>query len=192
MRKTFLAVAISVAMTALMWAQAGAQKTVDNEFVHQQFGDQFTYLPQIGVSVGDLDGDGIEDIVIAARCKNPMIDAAQHDFKVVDPLNSFYGYGDPRLTTTFAEGDPSLRGLVMLIIHGAGPDAWHSAKPKGKYVVVNLPFKSLSVRKMALNKKRMIEAIYVEEAGELGECSAVFFDPKKFNYMYVPMGGNMN
>jgi hypothetical protein len=55
---------------------------------------------------------------------------------------------------------------------------------------VNLPFKSLSVRKMQLNKKKMIEAIYVEEAGDLGECSAVFFDGKQFRY--VPMGGDMH
>lgn len=193
MRKIFLAMAFGFAMAVAMAAQgpAAAQKKIDNDFVHQQFGDQFTYLPQVGAAVGDLDGDGVEDVVIAARCKNPMIDQAQHNFKVVDPLNSFYGYGDPRLTTTFSEGDPSLRGLVMLIIHGAGPDAWRSATPKAKYVIVNLPFKAFSVRRMQLNKKRMIEALYVEEAGELGECSAVFFDGKKFSYVYVPMGGDM-
>lgn len=180
-----------MAVATFAQVPAAAQKKIDNEFVQQQFGDQFTFLPQIGIAVGDLDGDGVEDVIIAARCKNPMIDQAQHNFKVVDPLNSFYGYGDPRLTTTFSEGDPSLRGMVVLIIHGAGPEAWRSATPKAKYVIVNLPFKSISVRKMQLNKKRMIEAIYIEEAGEMGECSAVFFDAKKFNYVYVPMGGNM-
>ena len=38
-------------------------------------------------------------------------------------------------------------------------------------------------------RKKTIEAIYVEEAGEFGESSAVFFDGKKFRY--VPMGGDM-
>jgi hypothetical protein len=42
---------------------------------------------------------------------------------------------------------------------------------------------------MQLGKKKTIEAIYVEEAGDMGQSSAVFFDGKKFRY--VPMGGDM-
>ncbi len=60
--------------------------------------------------------------------------------------------------------------------------------PKAKYVVVNLPYKTISVRKMKMRKKS-VEALYVEEAGEMGDSSAVFFDGKKFHY--VPMGGSM-
>ena len=190
MRKIFLAVAFSLAMAFPMFAQgpAAALKKVDNEFVHQQFGDQFTLVPEVGAAAGDLDGDGVEDVIIAARCKNPMIDQAEHNYRVVDPYYDFFGYGDPRITTTFSEGDPALRGLVVLIIHGAGADGWRSATPKSKYVIVNLPFKALSIRKMQL-KKKTIEAIYVEEAGDMGQSSAVFFDGKKFRY--VPMGGDM-
>jgi hypothetical protein len=53
---------------------------------------------------------------------------------------------------------------------------------------VNLPYRNISVRKMKLRKKT-IEAVYVEEAGELQESSALFFDGRKFRY--VPMGGDM-
>jgi len=191
MRKISLAVAFCLAMAGAVVAQAPttSHKKVDSEFVLQQFGDQFTLLQEVAPAVGDLDGDGVEDVVIAARCKNPLLDQAQHNYQVVDPLNAFYGYGDPRITTTFSEGNPALRGLVVLIIHGAGPDAWRSATPKAKYVIVNLPFKGLSVRKMQLNKKKTIQAVYVEEAGDMGQSSAVFFDGKKFRY--VPMGGDM-
>ncbi len=163
-------------------------RKIDDDFVHQQFGDQFTFLSSVGIAVGDLDGDGVEDVVIAARCKNPMLDQSEHDFTVIDPYNAFFGYGNPQVTTTFSEGDPSLRGLVILIINGSGPEAWHSPKPKAKYVVVNLPYKAIYVRKFTLKKKR-IEGLYVEEAGSLGASSAVFFDGKKFQY--VPMGGDM-
>ena len=190
MRKIVLAVAFSLAMAVPVAAQGSAAlKKVDKEFVLQQFGDQFTLVPEVGTAVGDLDGDGVEDIVIAARCKNPMIDQAEHNFLVVDPYYDFFGYGDPRITTTFSEGNPALRGLVALVIYGDGPDAWRTSTPKAKFVIVNLPFKALSVRKMQLGKKKTIEAIYVEEAGDMGQSSAVFFDGKKFRY--VPMGGDM-
>jgi len=172
-------------------SKAGSASKIDNAFVQKQFGDQFTLLSNIPPVFGDLDGDGVEDAVIAARCKNPMLDQAEHDYKVVDPYYEFFGYGDPKITTTFSEGDPARRGLVALIIHGAGPDAWRSPKPKAKYVIVNLPYKGLSVRKLELNKKKTIEALYVQEAGDTGESSAVFFDPKKLHYRYVPMGGEM-
>jgi len=165
-----------------------ASRKIDNEFVQQQFGDQFTLLPDIAPAFGDLDGDGVEDVAIAARCKNPMLDQAEHKYMVVDPYNDFFGYGDPKVTTTFSEGDPTLRGLVVLIIHGAGPEEWRSANPKAKFVIVNLPYKTISVRKMHTRKKN-VEAIYVEESGDFGASSAVFFDGKKFRY--VPMGGDM-
>jgi|SRR5208282_4260607 len=191
MRKVFLLLAFSGAMLLPAFGQAPpAARKIDNEFVQRQFGNQFTLVPEIGAVFGDLDGDGVEDVVIAARCKNPMLDQGEHNYTVVDPYYDYFGYGDPRVTTTFSEGNPALRGLVVLIIHGAGPDGWRSATPKAKYVIVNLPYRALSVRKFKL-KKKTVEAIYVEEAGEMGDSSAVFFDGKKFRYRYVPMGGDM-
>ena len=170
------------------FTQAPTTRKIDNEFVKKQFGDQFTMLPEMAPVFGDLDGDGVEDVVIAARCKNPMLDQCEHNYTVLDPYNEFFGYGDPRMTTTFSEAVPERRGLVVLIIHGTGPDAWHAAAPKAKFVIVNLPYKTISVRKMSL-KKRKIEAVYVEEASDIGESSAQFFDGRKFRY--VPMGGDM-
>ena len=192
MRKVSLLLAFSafsVAMLIPAFAQGPpASRKIDNEFVQQQFGDQFTLLPEIGAVFGDLDGDGVEDVAIAARCKNPMLDQAEHKYTVMDPYYEFFGYGDPKLTTTFSEGDPTRRGLVVLIIHGAGKDGWRSATPKAKYVIVNLPYRTISIRKMGLRKKT-IEAIYIEESGDMGDSSALFFDGRKFRY--VPMGGNM-
>jgi hypothetical protein len=189
MRKAFLLLALSTAMLIPVFAQAPSpSRKIDNEFVQQQFGREFTLLPEIAPVFGDLDGDGVEDIVIAARCKNPMLDQGEHNYKVIDPYYDFFGYGDPKLTTTFSEADPKRRGLVVLIVHGSGRDAWRSATPKAKYVIVNLPYRTISVRKMKL-RKRTIEAVYVEEAGDTGDSSALFFDGHKFRY--VPMGGDM-
>jgi hypothetical protein len=198
MRKLIVLLALSVAVllpvavgqTASQPAaiQQAANHKIDNDFVQAQFGNQFTLLPEVGAMFGDLDGDGVEDAVIAARCKNPLLDEAEHNYTVLDPYYTFYGYGDPKLTTTFKEGVPARQGLVVLIIHGVGPEGWRSATPKSKFVIVNLPFRAVSVRKMQLRKKT-VEAVYIEEAGELGASSALFFDGKK--YKYVPMGGNM-
>ena len=189
MRKAFFLLAFSIAMLLPAFGQGSpAARKIDNEFVQQQFGKEFTLLPEFAPVFGDLDGDGIEDVVIAARCKNPMLDQGDHNYTVMDPYYDFFGYGNPRLTTTFSEGDPAHRGLVVLIIHGAGTDGWRSATPKAKFVIVNLPYRTLSVRKFKL-RKRTVEAIYVEEAGDFGASSAVFFDGRKFRY--VPMGGDM-
>ena len=189
MRKVSLLLAFSVAIMLPAFGQGqSAALKIDNDFVQQQFGSQFTILPDVGPAFGDLDGDGVEDLVIAARCKNPMLDQAEHNYTVMDPYNEFFGYGDPKLTTTFSEGVPERRGLVVLIIYGAGHDGWRSATPKAKFVIVNLPYRTISVRKMKMRKKT-IEAVYVEEAGDTGDSSALFFDGKKFRY--VPMGGDM-
>src|SRR5271163_4085556 len=185
MRKAFLlplVLAFSAVISISVFGQGQpAASKIDDDFVKKQFGNQFTILTEMQPVIGDLDGDGAEDVAIAARCKNPMLDQSEHGYTVVDPYNDFFGYGDPRVTTTFSEAVPERRGLVVLIIHGKGPEGWRSASPKAKFVIVNLPYKAISVRKMKFRKKT-IEAVYIEESGDTGESSALFFDGKKFKY----------
>jgi hypothetical protein len=65
MRKVSLLLAFSVAMLIPAFGQgAAAARKVDNAFVQQQFGREFTLVPEIGAVFGDLDGDGVEDVVI--------------------------------------------------------------------------------------------------------------------------------
>ncbi len=169
--------------------KAGRASAVDNDFVQKQFGNSCTLVPGPLPLTADLDGDGIEDVVIVARCTNPLADQSEHNYKVVDPYNSFFGFGDPRITTTFASEDPQGRGLALLIIHGAGPEAWRAATLKAKFLVINLPFKQLAVKKLARGKKTIM-AIYAEEAHEgEGTVSVVFWDGKK--YKYQPLGSSM-
>src|SRR6266851_10456963 len=114
MRKVSLLLAFSVAMLIPAFGQVPpAAPKVDNEFVQQQFGREFTLLPELAPVFGDLDGDGVEDVVIAARCKNPMLDEAEHNYTVIDPYYTFFGYGDPKVTMSFVEDSPSKRGLVV-------------------------------------------------------------------------------
>jgi hypothetical protein len=165
-----------------------AKPTVDNAFIQKQFGSTCSLIG-LDPLVADLDSDGIEDVVIPARCTNPMMDQVEDSFVVVDPYNSFFGYGNPKITTQFASEDPDRRGYSLLVIHGLGPEAWHSATPKAKFIIVNLPFKQVVVKKLAVKKKRMIMGIFAEETSGDQMTSVVFWDGKK--YKYEPLGSSM-
>jgi len=158
---------------------------VTDEFVHKQFGENCSVLAGPPQFVADFDGDGVDDLVVAARCRNPIADQAEYDFKVVDPYNSFLGFGDVKVTSTFASDAPERRGISLLIIHGTGPDAWRSETPKAKFLLINLPFKNLAVKKLVVKKKTIL-GIYMEERGE-GEdtSSVVYWDGKKYRYQML-------
>ncbi|MCU1270802.1 MAG: hypothetical protein JWN74_2096 [Acidobacteriaceae bacterium] len=166
-----------------------AAALVDNDFVHQQFGDSCSLEPKWQPMKGDLNGDGSEDIVIVARCKNVLIDQGEKNYLVVDPMDSFFGYGNPSITTSFAPDDPKLRGVSLLVIHGDGADGWRAATPLAKFVIINLPVKTLTVKKMKVKRKKLATAIYVEEAGADQMTAAIFWDGKK--YRYQPLGSSM-
>jgi hypothetical protein len=155
---------------------------VTDELIHKQFGDNCSLLPGPPQFVADMDDDGIDDLVVAAKCKNPMADKDEYSFVVGDPYDSFLGYSDVKVTSTFASDEPDRRGISLLIIHGAEGAGWRAEKPKAKFLLINLPFKTLTVKRLALKKKTIL-GIYMEEKGE-GEdnSSVVFWDGKKYKY----------
>ena len=158
---------------------------VTDEYVHKEFGDNCSVLGGPPQFVGDLDGDGVDDLVIAARCKNPMADQDEYGFHVADPYDSFLGFGEVKVTSTFASDEPERKGVCLLIVHGVGPEGWRSNKTKAKFLLINLPFKTLAVKRLALKKKTVL-GIYMEEKGE-GEStsSVVFWDGKKYRYQIL-------
>jgi len=158
---------------------------VTDEYIHKQFGDNCSLLQGPAQFVADLDGDGVDDLVIAARCKNPMADQAEYSFTVADPYDSFMGYSDIKVTSTFASDEPERRGVSLLIVHGVGKDAWRADAPKAKFLLINLPFKTLTVKRLALKKKTVL-GIYMEEQGEGENTSSVlFWDGKKYRYQML-------
>jgi len=158
---------------------------VTDEYVHKEFGDDCSLLAGPAQFVADIDGDGVDDLIVAGRCKNPMIDRAEYGFSVADPYNSFLGFGDVKVTSGFASDEPDRKGVCLLIVHGVGPEAWRSDKAKPKFVLINLPFKTLTVKRLALKKKTVI-GVYMEERGE-GEqtASVIYWDGKKYRYQIV-------
>jgi hypothetical protein len=155
---------------------------VTDDYVHKEFGGNCSLLPGAPQFTGDLDGDGVDDLVVAARCTNPMADQGEFGFLVADPYDSFLGFGDIKLTSTFASDAPERRGVSLLIVHGVGPEAWHSDKTKPKFLLINLPFKTLTVQRLVLKKKTIL-GVYMEEKAEGEDTSSViFWDGKKYRY----------
>jgi hypothetical protein len=174
----------SVQQPAVVSAPA---RSVDEAFLRKQFGEEFALTPVSTPYMRDVDGDGVEDLVIVARSKKPMLDAAEHSYKVVDPFYDFYGYGDPKLTATFGSEELMETNLVILIIHGAGTEAWRSDTPKAKFVIINVPLKKVSVRRLQLRKKQ-INAIFAEEADSSAGDSVVYWDGKQYKYQPIGTG----
>jgi len=127
----------------------------------------------------DLDGDGVEDAVIVARCKTPLVDQVTHNYKVIDPYYTNFGYGDPKITVQFNATDPDRQNLV-LVIHGAGKEAWREANPKAKFVIINLPFDNLGLTQVMLRKRPIPAISLVEEEQQL--TSSVYWDGKKYKW----------
>lgn len=154
--------------------------------VTQQFGPTFKPATNLDKTIltADFDGDGVEDVVIAADSSDPMPDSYQYKYEVADPYNSFFGDGDPRHTAAMAKYDPG-HTHDLLVILGAGPDAWRSATPKAKFVLINIPFDSLSLGRLLIKKhKPPIFVIKVTEA-KLME-SNVFYEAKKKRWRWEP------
>jgi hypothetical protein len=199
-------VLVAGALAAFLFASAAAQQnlpavsappqsatapavSVDQAFVRKQFGEEFSLLPMSTPFIRDVDGDGVDDFVMVAKSKKPMLDAAEHSYRVVDPYYDFFGYGDPKLTASFGSEDLMEKNLVVLVIHGAGADAWRAEKPKAKFVIINLPFKKVTVRRLQLRKK-VVNAIFAEEASSSAGDSVVFWDGKQYRYQPIGTGGD--
>jgi len=195
-RRFLLLLALSVLLAVAAFAQkkqpppppahaTHPSPAVTDEYIHKQFGDNCSVLAGPEQFVADLDGDGFDDLVVAARCKNPLADKDEYSFVVTDPYNSFLGYSDIKVTSTFASDAPELRGISLLIVHGADNDAWRAESPKAKFLLINMPFKTLTVKRLAVKKKTVL-GIYMEERGEGENTSSVlFWDGKKYKYQQL-------
>jgi hypothetical protein len=128
----------------------------------------------------DLDHDGVPDAVIIARCENPVARKDEFGYVMTDPYMAYHGYGDPKITQEFASGDP-MQGHVVLIIHGAGAEGWRAAKPKAKFLVLNLPFNKLDITHVVAKKgKPPVDALLLQEGETMS--SVVWWDGKKYRW----------
>ena len=155
------------------------------KLIHDQFGPGYKALLEFAPLKADFDGDGVEDLAVAAKAVNPLLNAVEYHYTVIDPYHSFFGYGNPKVTMQFGSDDPRQEGHVILIVHGASEGAWRAAQPKNKFVVVNLPYTKLTLSHVLLHKKP-VGAVAAEEPDRIS--SLIYWDGKK--YKYEPMGAD--
>jgi hypothetical protein len=141
--------------------------------IETQFGSDFKLDKKFEPMIDDFDADGAEDLVLVSIGKNPLAAQGVKGYKVIDPYDAYFGFGDPKVTTKFASfGDGTSH--CVLVIHN-----YQSAIPKAKFVIVNLPFERLS-RSTTPFKKRTVAAISATEEGGLN--AMVFWDGKKYRW----------
>lgn len=128
----------------------------------------------------DLDNDGVDDAIIVARCSNALARRDEYSYTMIDPYMAYHGYGDPKITAEISSGDP-MQGHVVLLIHGSGAEAWRAAKPKSKYLVLNLPFSDIGVTRVVARKgKPAVQALLLQEGETIS--SVLFWDGKKYKW----------
>src|SRR5712671_1064270 len=128
--------------------------------VKQQFGETFSIPAKFPTPVitADFDGDGVEDVAIVANSKDPLPDSYAYKYEVADPYHAYFGNGK---------------------------EGWHAATPKGKFVLVNVPFDTLEVGRMLISKKK--PPIFVIKALEAQIMdSAVWWEAKKKRWRWEP------
>jgi hypothetical protein len=208
MRTVLLSLLLAAALSAQPLQDAGGRLAAPSngpalpadlqELVKRQFGPAFEIsLHRAGNHVryakpdterwtpfltGDLDGDGVEDAVIVVHGKGVLSHAVQHNYKVLDPYYAYNGFGDVKVTAGLDSEDPSLSHIV-LIIHGAGPEAWRAAAPKAKFAVINLPFENLSLIMVGSKGKTRLALNLESTASESG--AVIVFDGKRYKYRDV-------
>lgn len=164
---------------------AASERMEVQQLVEKQFGTEFQVAGRWQFDV-DLNGDGIPDAVIEARSKDPLLGEGEFHYKVLDPYNDFFGYGNPKVTLQFKLATTAEQeNMVLLVIHGAGSQGWRASVPSAKFVLVNVPYQKLSFKRATL-KKKVVTTIIAEDIDE--EQAAVYWDGKK--YKWEPVGSS--
>jgi hypothetical protein len=144
--------------------------------VAREFGPHFTVSAKFPPMFGDFDGDGVEDLAVVVT-GNPALDQAAHNYKLIDPYDSFFGFGDPKIMMSFSVHTPE-QARYVAIVH-----QWRSAHPKAKFVIINLPFEQIEVSSARL-KKKLVSALFATDS--TGLHAQVFWDGHK--YRWVALG----
>jgi hypothetical protein len=138
----------------------------------REFGEQFKLDPKFKPLTVDLDGDGTDDLLLVATAKNPLGGELDYHYRAIDPYDTYFGFGDPKVTVQFSATN-AVTTRYILVVHN-----WRA--PQAKFVILNLPFDSLSTSRIAIKKKKSVNTIHGVELG--GIASDIYWDGKKYKW----------
>ena len=174
--RVVLSAAITLAAAAAQQPPAPAAQQIFADDAQQlctrEFGDQFKLDPKFKPLTVDLDGDGQDDLLLVATAKSPLSGELDYHYRAIDPYDSYFGFGDPKVTVQFSATHVGTTRYI-LVVHN-----WRA--PQAKFVILNLPFDSLSTSRITVKKKRTVNSIHGVELG--GIASDVYWDGKKYKW----------
>src|SRR3954467_10944969 len=128
-----LRLAVAVCLSASVYSQEPATKIGTSplspvqKVVLDQFGEGFKLDAAYAPLTADFDGDGTEDLALVVTAKAPLANSLEKNFKVVDPYDAYFGFGDPKVTTKFSDfGDGSAHCVVVM-------HDWRTGAPRLKF-----------------------------------------------------------
>jgi hypothetical protein len=168
---------ICIALRAQTLPDAAPQRDLQ-AIVSAQFGPQFVLLQNFPMLTGDFNDDGSQDAVFVAAAKGGL-QGESGRFRLLDPSNEYFGVGDPKITQQFASSYPEGH-RYLLVIHGSGKEGWRAKEPKEKFVLINLAFDHLSIGRIMIKKKKVVDDIGLEETGILN--SFVYWNGRQYKW----------
>jgi len=158
-------------------AQKPPEPAVDfAALVAREFGPDFTLVPKIPPMMLDMNGDGLEDLVLVAGARQALGGSEKFHYTVQDPYGRYFGYSNPTMSMQFSTDPAAARHLLVI-------EDWKGAKGP-KFVLVNIPFDKIRAGNMLLRKKT-IEVVETED--EIGIEAAIYWDGKRFHWEAVGM-----
>ena len=154
-------------------------------YAASQFGASFKLDPKIPPMFGDLDGDGKEDLILVGTSSTPLLSKELFNFKVEDPYDSYFGTGDPRITSQFTLHFDGSSRCFLIVFGWREPPS--KSKQVSKFVLINTPFESASIVNLRLKKKN-IQAIEAVDRSTLH--ALVFWDGRRWRWSAQGMDGD--
>ena len=157
-----------------------------SDMVQKQFGKTFSLPAKFPTPMitGDFDGDGIEDVAIVADSSEPAPDSYQYKYSVSDPYNTFFGLGNPTISANFGTIDTK-HAHVLLVIFGAGAEAWRTTVPKAKFAIINVPFDTIEAGRLLIKKDKPPIYIIRPKEAQILEAT-LFWEAKKKRWRWSP------
>jgi hypothetical protein len=159
-------------MAAAQQPAASDRPSDPQQLVTREFGPGIIADLKTPALFGDLDGDGQEDAVIVAKAKSPLANEVDFHYVAIDPYDAYFGFGDAKVTVQFSATNATDTRYVLVIHH------WRA--PKAKFLILNLPFQTLSLGRISLKKKKSLASIHADEPS--GLSSDVYWNGKKYKW----------